>query len=138
MGALEPQPKRYEMLRITRAALGLTFSLGLLAGGAGTAMAQSQDAATLTDSDQQITIELEAAGTAGVAGEAVLRSAGDQTRVSIEVTGARPDAELAGSLISGECADDGEVLATIGAIEVDEDGNGRLTADLSIDLATLT
>jgi hypothetical protein len=135
--ATSEQPGENMIKRLGKAALGAALSLGLVAGGAASTAAQEVDAAGLLGAvEPQVTIELN--GEEAVQGEAVLRSVGEQTEVSIEVAGAPTDAELAGFLISGTCAEEGEVIAVLGALDVDAEGNGQLNAALPVDLETIT
>jgi hypothetical protein len=116
--------------------LSTFLSLGLIAGGATQVVAQDVDGQLLV-AGSQITIELEAAGPEQLDGQAVFMSAGDATHVTLEITGAPANAELAGFLVAGACTGSGEVLARLGSMEVGATGEGELMAELPIELETI-
>ncbi|MQA90486.1 MAG: hypothetical protein GEU90_09650 [Gemmatimonas sp.] len=84
-----------------------------------------------TAAGSPITIELSAEG-AGQVGSATLTPAGEQTQVAVEVAGAPADAALSAYLVSGACAESGDVIAELGTLE-----SGSLTSEVPIDLATI-
>jgi hypothetical protein len=120
----------------SRTALSTFLSLGLIAGVATQGVAQDADGQLLV-AGSQITIELDAAGPEQLDGQAVFMSTGDATQVTLEVTGAPANVELAGFLVAGACTGTGEVLARLGSLEVGATGEGELVAELPIDLETI-
>jgi hypothetical protein len=125
------------MIGTTRLAVTGALSLTIAVAFAGRADAQTAGNVSVATS-QSITIGLAASGAGAPAGgEAVLRADGVNTVVEIELKEAPADAEMAGFLVQGKCADTGEVIARLGSVEVASTGDGTLTAEVPIDLATL-
>lgn len=115
-------------------AVGVVLSLGLLANAADRAEGQARPA---NMGDEQITIDLVAAEAGGPGGEAVLVSSNEGTEITVKVEGVAANTELAGYIISGACADDGEMIADLGPIAIGAAGDGELKADVPRALTSL-
>ena len=124
------------MKGIGKTGIGFALSLGLIAGGYGQAEGQAVGMEAMAD-DPRITIDLSGTGGAALAGEAVLSAEEDRTDVAIELTGAPAGTSLVGVLVSGMCTEGGEVIAQLGSIDTNAEGEGELSAELPIDLATI-
>jgi hypothetical protein len=122
------------MNKLFKAATGAALSIGLVAGAAVAQEADAFEAAPSAD----VTIELNATAEGAPEGHAMFAAAEAQTEVMVHLTGVATDVPLAAVLVSGTCTEDGEVIAELGAIEVDAAGNGSLHAALPIDLETVT
>jgi hypothetical protein len=60
------------------------------------------------------------------------------TELTIDLRGATPDRPISGLLLAGACAvDDAPVLAQLGQLEVDGEGNASLTVELDVGLEEL-
>jgi ketosteroid isomerase-like protein len=127
------------MFHLFKAATGAALSIGLVAGSVTAAPAtQDVDAAFLLALvAPDVTIELSGTEDGAPDGQAILAEAGEQTEVTIQLSGVSADAGLTAYLVSGTCTE-GEVIAQLGAIEVDEAGNGELHAALPVTLERIT
>jgi hypothetical protein len=119
------------MSGLGKAAAGAALTMAVVLGT--TPIAAQQP----TGDEPQITIDLNVEGV-GQVGEAILTPAGEQTRVAIEVAGAPADAALQGFLLEGACAESGEVIAELGALQAGADGSGALSSEVPIDIETIT
>jgi hypothetical protein len=122
------------MMRISRIALGAALSFGLAAGSVAPALAQETEAVrtpAIVTGDVVIELNGEAEGAA------VLRGAGEQTEIVIELVGAPADASLQGYLVTGSCGDDGDMVAQLGTLATNSDGAGQLTAVLPLALEAI-
>jgi len=122
------------MYKLFKAATGAALSIGLVAGAAVAQDAESYAAAPATD----VTIELNATVEGAPEGHAVFAAVETETEVIVHLTGVAADVPLTAVLVSGPCGEDGEVIAELGAVEVDETGHGALHATLPIDLEAVT
>lgn len=149
------------MMSIARAAAAAVLSLSLAACGggddadAGAAASESQELepATEGNSAQQAAPgvqniprpeETTAAGrlspvnNSGVTGSVNLRAVGEQTEISLNVTGiSQGNQQLQGSIVQGTCEQSGSELVPVGPIAVGAGNIATLTDTLQVPVATV-
>jgi len=121
------------MQKLSKISLGSALMFALAAMHAGQAQAQEVPSGeTAPQAAAAVVVALPAAGGGEGSGEATLRPGAEgQIEVSLEVAELTDQGALSAFLVSGTCEAPGEVVASLGEIEVAEDGTGTGSAKLA-------
>lgn len=125
---------------LSRCIGGAVLSLGLIFVPLAPLAAQSVEevqeveltAPTAAPAEDALRIALQAVQGRGPTGEAVIERGESSSELVLQLRGAEAGAALVAVLTAGGCAEPGEVLATLGAVETDAEGAGQLQASLPV------
>jgi len=114
------------MIRLNSTPIRSALVAGAIVWAATPALAQ--DPVEPAPVDDAVTVPLAPASEAGTEGVAAFHAVDNVTELVIEVEGAAPDADHSAHLVSGTCADPGELRADLGSVLITEDGAGQAAA----------
>jgi Cu/Zn superoxide dismutase len=92
------------------------------------ATAQATDSTMAASS----TVQMQAVGSSGVNGQAWVTGQGNQTKVTVDLTGLQPDSAHAGHVHEGTCSSPGKVVAPLPDISGNANGSGTATATVAL------